>query len=371
MMTPNTEPNGSPVHENSLPAGQTNWHQTDVWATSGGGDLPSSMSGTFEAVANTIGNLDSGDSIIYEPINVAYGTSGTNCVWFQFCVYFYPNGVVGMNIWALWTINGGGYVDDVITNSTGLAYTVGDTYNFALTTSGTNTVTFTIQDVTIDSPVWTNSNWGVTVPGCNLIYYPGGYYSPASCVEGYTTNSQLTDVPTFTTTLGNGENTYYFYPGTSPQGITTYAFCDGGTAYWSMEPATFISSYDSYSNIGKGSVNSPSNIVGTPDNVCAQIYGGNNGDGGEITATLVTSSGGDIIVDGYSYNAGYYSNLYVYVSMNSNGPWTEVGTVTVPPSAEYHINVGAYYGAFNYVSVAGYDTGDSCRLEIDAVGVMT
>ena len=202
-------PDGGLSVDNNLPAGQINWHSIDVWSTTSGGQLPPKMNGTFVAVSNTIGGLDASndDQIIYEPINVAYGTSGSNCVWFQFCVYFFANGGISMNIWALWDINGGGYTDDVITNN--LAYTIGDTYNFALTTSGTNTVTFTVEDTNTGGS-WSNNNWEVTVPGLNICFWPSpGYYSPASCVEGYTTNSQLTNVPNFLTTIGYGETTHF------------------------------------------------------------------------------------------------------------------------------------------------------------------
>jgi hypothetical protein len=263
-MTPRLIPasDGSFTVDNNLAVGQIVWHSIDVWANPYGGQFPPKMNGSFVAVSNTIGGLNAknGDCIIYEPINVAYGTSGNNTVWFQFCVYFSSNGVVGMNIWAIWNINGGGYTDDVITNN--LGYIVGDTYNFALSTSGSNTVTFTIQDINTGRS-WSNSNWGITVPGLNICAWNSqGFYSPASCVEGYTSNSQLINVPNFLSTIGYGETTHFHSDSSGmPSGIGTQVL--GGPTYYSWSMISSRATYLFSDGFESGTLNSWNSLYGT------------------------------------------------------------------------------------------------------------
>lgn len=67
---------------------QTRWGYQTYWANPSGGQLPQKMSGEFVAVSNTFGGLQSGDVVMYLPLNVAYGTSTSNCVWFQFDIQF-------------------------------------------------------------------------------------------------------------------------------------------------------------------------------------------------------------------------------------------------------------------------------------------
>lgn len=108
-------------------------------------------------------------------------------------------------------------------------YVPGHRYNFELTTSGTNAVTFSIRDVT-SSVSW---SWEMAVPGVSIIYWPPpGAYSPASCVEGYTSNSQLTNVPYFQTYIGYGETTHFHTDSSGiPSGIGTQIL-GGPTYYW-------------------------------------------------------------------------------------------------------------------------------------------
>ena len=222
---------GSLSVDNNLATGQTEWWSIDYWANTLGGQLPSKMNGTFVAVTNTIGNLNANnnDCIIYEPLNVAYGTSTFNYVWFQFVVYFFANGRIA---WSIWDFPNGtsGFSNTIPTDK----YTPGHTYNFELTTSGTNTVTFTLQDVTT-SWFW---SWGMTVPGVSLQYWTSqtaGCYSPASCIEGYTSNNQLTNIPYFQTYLGYGETTYFHRDSSGiPSGIGTQVLGGSGYFNWSM-----------------------------------------------------------------------------------------------------------------------------------------
>jgi hypothetical protein len=92
--------NGSWIRRNTLRAGQNHWWSIDYWTSTWGGYLPSKMNGTFVAVANTISGLESSDVVMYLPLNVAYGVSSSNFVWFQFVVYFKAGGITSWRIWA-------------------------------------------------------------------------------------------------------------------------------------------------------------------------------------------------------------------------------------------------------------------------------
>ena len=343
------------------------WFSIDVWASESGTQLPAYMSGTFTAVSNIIGNLESDDWVIYEPMNVAYGTSSSNYVWFQFTIYFGDNGEVQWMVYR--APNGGNFQFDTIP----ISYTPGHSYSFSFTTSGSNTVTFSIVDNT-NSASWSNS---YNVPGVTLLYYPNGSFSPASTVEGYTTNSVLTNVPTFTTTIGTGQSDYYYEPsnpdwaGRIPQGIGTNVAIVSSVYYWAMVPLKYATSYYDSDPIGYGSVGSPSDLANTPDKHLASIYGPNRGDGGIIIVQLSTSSGGNIFIDAYSVS-GYYSLTYVYVSTDAVN-WNYVGGGFIYPYPESHLWAGTYNGAFNYVAVVGYDDpyyGYSVNLRLDAVALL-
>ena len=179
-------------------ASQNHWWTIDYWATSGD-QLPPKMNGTFTAVANSISGLTSGDIVLYLPLNVAYGTSSDNCVWFQFDVQFSSGGFAS---WYIWDVLGpaSDVSADFHFQVIGISYIVGDGYNFELTTSGTNTVTFSIKDITSGAS-WSTSSWKWTVPSLTMLYDPL-VFSPASAVEGYTTNTQLANFPYFQTYVG-------------------------------------------------------------------------------------------------------------------------------------------------------------------------
>lgn len=236
------------------------------------------MTGAFTAVSNTIGNLEPDDWVIYEPMNVAYGTSSDNYVWFQFTIYYGYNGVVQWMVYR--APNGGNFQSDIIP----ISYTPDHSYSFSFTTSGSNTVNFNIVDNT-NSASWSNS---YNVPGTTLLHYPRGSFSPASCVEGYTTNSELTNVPTFTTTLGTGHSDYYYEPsnpdwaGRIPQGIGTNVVVVNSVWYWAMGPLKYATNYYDSFPINYGYPTDSSNLVNTPDKHSASIWGPNHGDGAII-----------------------------------------------------------------------------------------
>lgn len=239
---------------------QNHWWDEEFWATSSA-DLPPQMSGSFVAADNVIGNLESGailfpphlwaDSVLYLPLNVVYGTDRYHCVWFQFDIQFNPPGLLWepKYEWYIWDINGPGTNESMYPNgdyhstSIGIPYTPGHEYSFSLTTSGTDTVTFNIVDETTKTP-WSWSNWVWTVPSLTMLY-DTSMFSPASAIEGRTTNNQSTDVPLtnvpyFQTSVGNGINSEWHRsllptPAQVPSGIgSDVGSSSPGYYYWYM-----------------------------------------------------------------------------------------------------------------------------------------
>ncbi len=337
------------------------WWIIDQWTT------PSYMSGSFTAVADSFQGWSSGDAIIYEPMNVAYGTSSSNFNWFQFCIFFNQNGTVNWGVQDT-PLGGSSYT----WYPAPMSYTVGHSYSFSFTTSGSSTVVFSLTDTTTNNPqTHSFSSPGVTIL-VNPIYNSQESYSPASCVEGWNNANQVTNAPTFTTTIGTGESNYYYWTfvstGAAINGVTTNVVVSGSNYQWSMTPATFISSlYGNPIPIGQGSVTNANYIIGAPNSQDAVIYGGNPGDGGSIGGNLVTSTGGTIVVDGY-VSPGYYSDLIIYVSVDGS-TWIQAGSILVGSNSGTHIDVCTYSSAFNYIQVTGYDYTDSVNFHLDAVYV--
>ena len=211
---------------------QNHWWAISYWATSQG-PLPPKMNGSFTAVTNEIIGLGLGDAILYLPLNVAYGTSNNNCVWFQFDIQF----SLGYTSWYIWDILGPATNSstDFHRQNIGIEYKPGDTYNFELSTNGKNQLVFSIDDTT-SGATWSTSNWKWTVPSLNILY-DTSMFSPASAVEGYTTNNQLSKVPYFQTYLGYNLSTNLYGASGSgmPSGIGTEAL-NGlpGYYYWTM-----------------------------------------------------------------------------------------------------------------------------------------
>ena len=261
---------------------------------------------------------------------------------------------------------------------------MGDVYGFSLMPSGTNTLTFTIQDLNQSgSQPWSTSTWKYPPPNLNIYWdYIGdqfvgiSIFSPASAVEGFTTNTALQNVPYMQTYVGYNEQdaTNFNYGGGVPSGIGTLV--NGPSMqmgydgyYWAALSQTYVSSITGNGTFGAGSVSSPNNLVGTQNGNYATIYGGNPYDGGYINGQMNTFAGGNIYIYGYS-TSGYNSNLYVWVSMDDSN-WTQIGSsyITVTSSTPYWISTGSYFGDFKYIAVTGYDTYDSVYLHLDAVKV--
>ena len=153
----------------------------------------------------------------------------TNCVWFKFDVQFNSNGSVE---WWIWDVLGQATnSSDYDCQAIGIPYVAADAYSFQLTTSDVSTVTFSIQDTT-SGVSWSTSNWQWTVPSLSLLY-DTNCYSPASAVEGYTTNSQLNDVPYFQTYISFPSSTanWNLITGQMPSGISTQT---SGDDMWYM-----------------------------------------------------------------------------------------------------------------------------------------
>ncbi len=328
--------------------------------------MPSYMDGSFVAVDNTIEGMNVDDKVMYEPINVAYGASSNNFIWFQFVVYLYAD--TTNPDWAIWQFPNGDGNAGTYYWVTGVSYVAGDTYVFSYTPSGTNDVIFSIHDTKYPSTYFTHDYW---VPGTQLLYNWGAY-SPASCVEGYyTTPISLTNVPYFQTSIGYGETAHYHRDSAGvPSGIHTGVWSAGSNFYyWSMCGDSNVASIYSYAPIDNGGVSDPPTaLTGNQDNNFVYERGQNIGDGAYIIGQMSALSGGNIYVYGYS-DAGYSSDLYVYVSMDAQ-TWIQIGyaPVIVNPSEPNWISVGEpYMGDFKYIAVVGYDSCCSVYLHLDAV----
>ena len=362
--------NGTITAQEISPAQQTDgtW-LTDYWATQSGGQLPSYLAASFNAAPNTFDNLGSG-WVDYEPLNVCYGSSSSDWIWYQLVVTFNGGGVApffGLCINPSWQPNDyytyGVYIPG--------GYVVGDTYLAQFVPfvyNGVNEVMFWIENVNAQQTWTTYSYDDLTPPGTTLIYQFQAY-SPASCVETWNmgTGYTVTNCPFMEADITSVAT--YYSSGSAPYGIQTTVTSGDGNYYWSMlsQNSFDVSSITYYGTYGYGSVSNPNNLVGNRDYYYANIGGPNPGDGGYICGQMSGVAGGNIWICGYS-TSGYYSNLYVYVSMDDN-TWYQIGNyITISSPGPYWISVG-YYADFKYIAVAGYDTYDSINLHLDAVTV--
>ena len=366
-----TPPNSNLINHGVQPMYTKHWYLMDIWSTRQGQNMPSYMSGTFKAVDNTIGGMQaSNDWVLYLPMNVAYGTSSSNFDWFQFGIEFGIDGFAAFSLCEYYDAIPGQQQNLPIE----MPYTSGDTYTYDFSPSGSNTVTFNIED---DGPhnynPWTSGP--LTVPSTQMLHYPSDGFSPCSVVEGYT-ESSLTNIPYVQTTIGYGMTTHYHDNITDsplPPGISTGVWSAGSNYYyWSMCGDNNIASITGYNPIGYGSVTYQTNLIGARNGNYAHIYGGNYGDGGYIKAQMNALSGGNIYVYGYSVT-GYYSMLYLYVS-NDDYNWVQIGgtPVSINPGSAKWISLGQpYMDDFQYICITGYDSGGSVNLHLDAITVGT
>lgn len=245
-------------------------------------------------------------------------------------------------------------------------------YTFDLTPSGQNTITFTITDVYTQESYVVNT-WHFTVPNTNMLYRTN-LFSPASAIEGASTNTEFTSVPTFDTYLSDadtGITTHWTWASDSiPLGIGTKTW---GSWYWSMLYQYYVSSYVSTTAYGYGAVNNPNGLVGNHNNGdYVQLWGGNYGDGGSIVGWMDKTASGHIYLYGYS-GSGYYTHLYTFVSYNNNNDWTQTSVQTVygDGSGPHWIDCGSASN-FRYIAIAAIDdNGMSANIFIDSVQVTT
>ncbi len=359
------------------------WHLTDFWQQPSilpYDAPPLTISGTFIAVPNTIQGMTTGsydDKLFYEPLNIAWGTTN-NYRWIQFVVIF--DAEDDLPTWTLYCQDSpSGYYYWPSINATYIPY---DQYQFSLYSSSSNTVTFTLEDI---SSTYDNHCAPVTinVPTTNFIVCDSSAYSPASCVEGLMrpSTTQITNVPFFQTYLEfsypfehYGGSILFGDDGHPPTGVRPDCCYTQGNQYdiyWEMHSQTYVSSVVSnqWGPYGNGVVNNPYNIVGTKDGDDAEIYGSVYGSGGYITGQMNAPSGGNIYIRGSSA-PGYSSDLYVYVS-NDDQHWVQIGnSITITQNSDYWISVGQYMGDFNWISIAGYDPGNNpVNLYVDAVAI--
>lgn len=365
-----TNPNGSQTMESS-PDWDDHWWKITYWG------YPTEMLGSFTAVANTINPLYSGDKVLYLPLNVAYGTSTTNFVWYQFDVRFEADGNVQLLIWeGRYPLNP---PDDYIYHSIGLPYTVGHTYSFSLSTAEPDTITFYINDDNTGEP-WAISSdpdigddtWDWPIAGLDMISMQTAF-SPASCVEGYTTDGTLNDIPYLETVTGWGITTHWYAEsGPQPIGIRTVVLpYSSYYLRWAMLKTTsyYVEAIYDSGPYGSGSVSSPTNLIGQlPNNQYANIYGGNPGDGGYIVGRMDAPAATTIKIRGYSEQY-YQSDLYVYVAADENFIWTKVAQIRITSSSPQWYSVATVHTGFRYIAVSGYDTGFSVYLHLDTINV--
>jgi hypothetical protein len=155
----------------------------------------------------------------------------------------------------------------------------------------------------------------------------------------------------------------------------TPASCNGQCSQTFLVGAVGGSVYNTQT-FGSGSVTNPSYILGAPDGESAQIYGGNPGDGGEISVELgggYSTYSGFLVIDGYSYynscGCGYYSHVYVYTSSDGSN-WAQVYSATWDPHSGNPIAWIKITGAGNtqYVKIEAIDdNGYSANIYIDSV----
>ncbi|MFW9965202.1 MAG: hypothetical protein ACFFCX_16640, partial [Candidatus Sifarchaeia archaeon] len=247
---------------------QEQWWIIDFLCEEDGTNLPSHLEGKFIAPFNTIGNLDSGiegnqywsDAILYIPLNVLFGVNPNDvpnqCVWFQFAIQFDAFGVR----WSIWDIYGFNTEDDFYNTPIDLDYTPGHEYQYSLTTSNPNVVTFTITDIS-DGVTWSTSDWSRTIPSIQMIHNET-FFSPACAVEGYTSNTEISNLPHFQTRMGTGIQTIYrdgSWEEDIPSGVSSYTRnINSDEWFWGMindtaiipRPSIFHVDYPEYLEIG-------------------------------------------------------------------------------------------------------------------------
>jgi hypothetical protein len=175
--------------------------------------------------------------------------------------------------------------------------------------------------------VW---GWWIFGPGYEVTAWPNGFNIPHSWVSNY------------------------------------YSWWAGVTSFYpSSIDWTYTSTYSG------GQLYDAENILGqNTDSNYATLIDMSSGSSSRIVAQMNDDSTGTVVVNSYS-ESGYHGYLYVYVSMNPSGGWTQVGSPLgighTDPDWDY---IGYYSGQFRYIAICGYNPGGNpVRLHIDAVNV--
>jgi hypothetical protein len=199
-------------------------------------------------------------------------------------------------------------------------------------------------------------------------------FSPASAVEGYTTNNPITNVPYLKTHAGYGATNHYLATqGAYPTGINSKIW--GGPTYYEW---AFLDQYNMLTATGflygSGTITGATNLIGTQNGNYAIISGLRNGDGGNINGGLQTPNGGQIIRGGgdvsvYAYKgAGSPNCLLMVYGSNDSSSWQQIGTTKyISNTSPQWIRIGQRLEGLKYVAVVAYSTGASMTLNIDAI----
>lgn len=367
-----SNPNGTITELGVSPQqGSSDTWLIDYWATSQS-QVPSYLEATFTVAPDTFNNLPSGGYVDNEPLNVCFGSSSSDYIWYQFVMTYAGDGAIGFGLCVNPSWQPNVYYNVAIGIQGGMI--IGDSYEcefWSYTSNGSPFVMFGIENLNTQADWDTNDFNGFAAQGTSVIYQTSAY-SPASCVEtNLPPTYSVTNCPFLESTIDPLTATCG-QSGSAPPGIETAVTSGSGNYYWSMlsQDPFYVSGIitSQTGGIGDGSVSNAGGLIGNgPDGNYANIYGGNPGDGGQITGQMSGVAGGNIQIYGYS-TSGYYSNLYVYVSMDDS-TWYQIGNyVTVSSSTAYWISIG-YYADFKYIAVCGYDSYDSVNLHLDCVKV--
>jgi len=244
-LRPSLPPNGtlSRYQLQTSPGGTNDrWWIIDYWTSLQG--TFSGYSTSFTAVSNTIEGWASNEAILILPINIAYGSSSSNCVWFQFSIQFNSPPYVPVQ----WNIQNNNCPatspsDYHITNIP-VSYVVGHSYVASMSPSSISPpqATFSITDTT------SGSTWSMTyaVPSTSIVY-DYSMFSPASAVEGvpYRPSPSYTNVPYFQFTVQHGHTSVAHYTAAStgysvPTTVNTRTArtANQGVWHWSMTGTT-------------------------------------------------------------------------------------------------------------------------------------
>lgn len=169
---------------------------------------------------------------------------------------------------------------------------------------------------------------------------------------------------------GTGTSTPVAYGGVCSTSVTTFG--SWSTSYYGFQEPSFgleglctTGLNQDYTTYGQGQVHNEAYSVGFPNSNYAEIYGGNNGDGGSIYPAWASGQhSGELYIWGYSYNNGggvayrswvivkYYNGAswvqlsasYWNPSATNTGSWIDIGHVT---NAEVVNITSIFYGGYS------------------------